>query len=78
VGLAYGRIKTQPPSSVTEIPAGTRSKTGLAVDIAPGYEWRLSPHFALGGQGDLVYLGIGEPLKNAFGYGLSAQFNWYW
>jgi hypothetical protein len=77
-GYAYGRIGVEPPSSVTEVPAVKESKGGLAVDIAPGYEWRLSERFALGAQGDIVYLGLGEPLENAFGYGLSAQFNWYW
>jgi hypothetical protein len=77
-GFAYGRIEVDPAASVTSIPAATESESGLAVDLAPGYEWRLSGRFAIGAQGDVVYLGLGDALENAFGYGVSAQFNWYW
>jgi hypothetical protein len=77
-GLAYGRVTVDPPPSVTSIPARGETRTGFALDFAPGYEWRIATRFALGAQGDVVYLGLGEPLKNAFGYGVSAQFNWYW
>ncbi|HET6347477.1 MAG TPA: outer membrane beta-barrel protein [Candidatus Krumholzibacteria bacterium] len=78
LGLAYGRVKQEPPPSVTNVPAVTESRTGVAFNFSPGYEWRVAPRLALGAQGDIVYLGLGDVLKNAFGYGLSAQFNWYW
>jgi Outer membrane protein beta-barrel domain len=77
-GFAYGRVAVEPPSSVTSVPATTDSESGLAFDFAPGYEFRLAQRFALGAQADVVYLGLGDVLENAFGYGLSAQFNWYW
>jgi len=77
-GLAYGRVSQEPPPSVTGVPAITEKKTGFAAEFAPGYEWRVARRLALGGQMDIVYLGIGTPLENAFGYGVSAQFNWYW
>jgi hypothetical protein len=77
-GLAYGRIETSPPSTVTTVPAASESDAGFAVNLAPGYEWRISRHFALGAQGDVVYLGLQDGLENAFGYGINAQFNWYW
>jgi hypothetical protein len=78
VGLAYGRVEVEPPPSVTSVPATTQSYTGFAVDFAPGFEFRMTQKFALGLQGDLVYLDLGEALEDVFGYGLSAQFNWYW
>jgi hypothetical protein len=77
-GLAYGRLEVDPPSSVTTIPASDDSETGFAALLAPGYEWRFTPRFALGAQGDVVYLGLGNALENGFGYGINAQFNWYW
>jgi hypothetical protein len=77
-GFAYGRIKVEPPPSVTSVPAGTQSYTGFAVDLAPGYEFRMTQRFALGAQGDVVYLALGDALEDVFGYGVSAQFNWYW
>jgi len=77
-GLAYGSVSVEPPPSVTGVPAGKDSKTGLAAELAPGYEWRVAERMALGAQGDIVYLGLGDELKNTFGYGISAQFNWYW
>ena len=77
-GLAYGHVSVEPPSSVTEVPASKETRTGFAANLAPGYEWRVAKRFALGFQGDIVYLGLGDPLDNAFGYGLNAQFNWYW
>jgi hypothetical protein len=77
-GLAYGRLQVAPPSQVTTIPAIDDNETGLAALLAPGYEWRFTQRFALGAQGDVVYLGLGNVLKNAFGYGVNAQFNWYW
>jgi hypothetical protein len=77
-GLAYGRVKVEPPPSVTTVASASDSETGFALDLAPGYEWRLSRRFAFGAQGDVVYLRLGDTFENAFGYGLSAQFNWYW
>ena len=77
-GLAYGSMTLDPPSSVTSVPERNESRRGFALDVAPGYEWRIARSLALGAQADIVYLGLGEPLENAFGYGLSAQFNWYW
>ena len=77
-GIAYGRIEVNPPPSVDSVAADAEADTGIAVSLAPGYEWRLTPKFALGAQGDIVYLGLGGALEDAFGYGLNAQFNWYW
>jgi hypothetical protein len=77
-GLAYGHVSIDPPPSVTDVEANEETRTGFAANIAPGYEWRVSNRLALGFQGDIVYLGLGDPLSNAFGYGLNAQFNWYW
>jgi hypothetical protein len=78
VGLAYGHVSVEPPPSVTDVPANKESRTGFAANIAPGYEWRVTQRMALGFQGDIVYLGLGDPVNDAFGYGLNAQFNWYW
>jgi hypothetical protein len=78
VGLAYGTVSQEPPPSVTDVPALKDTRSGLAVDFAPGYEWRVARRLALGFQGDVVYLGLGDELSNVFGYGLNAQFNWYW
>jgi hypothetical protein len=78
VGLAYGTESVEPPPSVTGVPSSKDSRSGVAVDFAPGYEWRVARRFALGFQGDIVYLGLGDELSNVFGYGLNAQFNWYW
>ncbi len=75
-GLAYGRVSIDPPPSVGE--SNEETRTGFAASIAPGYEWRVARRLALGFQGDIVYLGLGDPLDNAFGYGINAQFNWYW
>jgi hypothetical protein len=77
-GFAYGRVTQNPPSSVTNVPHLEESRQGFAAEVAPGYEWRVANRLALGAQGDIVYLGVGSPLNDAFGYGLSAQFNWYW
>ena len=77
-GLAYGSYEVAVPAGVTSIPPDEQSDTGIAVNFAPGYEWRLSKQFALGAQGDVVYLGIGGPYEDVFGYGINAQFNWYW
>ncbi len=77
-GLAYGRLQVAPPSNVTTISAIDDNETGFAALLAPGYEWRFTQRFALGAQGDVVYLGLGSVLENAFGYGVNAQFNWYW
>lgn len=77
-GLAYGEVSVEPPPSVTDVPADKETRTGFAANLAPGYEWRVSRRFALGAQGDIVYLGLGEPLHDVFGYGINAQFNWYW
>ena len=77
-GLAYGQVTVEPPPTVTEVVAGKKTRTGFAANIAPGYEWRVSKRLAIGLQGDIVYLGLGDPLHNAFGYGVNAQFNWYW
>jgi Outer membrane protein beta-barrel domain len=77
-GLAYGRIDVTPPPAVDFEPAGSQSETGIAVALAPGYEWRFTPHFALGAQGDVVYLALKDVAKNAYGYGVNAQFDWYW
>ena len=77
-GIAYGRVTQNPPPSVTDVPHLEENRTGLAIDVAPGYEWRVSKRLALGAQGDIVYLGVGDPLNDAFGYGINAQFNWYW
>jgi hypothetical protein len=76
-GLAYGTIDASPPASV-EAEAVSENDAGVAVVLAPGYEWRIASRFALGAQGDVVYLGLDAPLESAFGYGLNAQFNWYW
>lgn len=73
-GLAYGRVDVDGSGAVEE-PDG---ETGVAVLLAPGYEFRVTDHFALGAQGDLVYLGLSAPVENPFGYGLNVQFNWYW
>ena len=64
--------------SVTGVPSSKDTRSGFAVNFAPGYEWRVARRFALGFQGDVVYLGIDGDLSNVFGYGLNAQFNWYW
>jgi hypothetical protein len=77
-GLAYGTVSVEPPPSVTDVPSNKETREGLAVDVAPGYEWRVARRFALGFQGDIVYLGLGNELSNVFGYGMNAQFNWYW
>jgi len=77
-GLAYGKVDIDAPSGSGAAAAETGSKTGLAVLFAPGYEFRVTKHFALGAQGDIVYMGLSEPLDDAFGYGLNVQFNWYW
>jgi hypothetical protein len=77
-GLAYGSISQEPPASVTDVPHVKHTRTGLAIDFAPGYEWRVARRFALGFQGDVVYLGLDSDLSNLFGYGVNAQFNWYW
>ena len=78
VGLAYGSVSVEPPPSVTDVPSSKDTRSGLALDLAPGYEWRVARRFALGFQGDVVYLGLDSELSNVFGYGLNAQFNWYW
>jgi hypothetical protein len=77
-GLAYGHVSIAPPPAVTEVAATKETRTGFAANIAPGFEWRVAQRFALGLQGDIVYLGLGDPLNDAFGYGVNAQFNWYW
>jgi hypothetical protein len=77
-GLAYGRLQVAPPSNVTTVPAIDDNETGFAALLAPGFEWRFTQRFALGAQGDVVYLGLGNVLDDAFGYGVNAQFNWYW
>jgi hypothetical protein len=77
-GIAYGRIEVAPPPPVATVEAVSEADTGIAVALASGYEWRLTPIFALGAQGDIVYLGLDGSLKKTFGYGINAQFNWYW
>ena len=77
-GVAHGRIDVEPPANVPGVPEGGDSDTGFAMTLAPGYEWRVSRRLALGAQGDVVYLGLQDALKDAFGYGINAQFNWYW
>lgn len=78
-GLAYGRYQVTVPPGVTTVAPDLQSDTGISVSLAPGYEWRFATHFALGAQGDVVYLGIGGgPYEDVFGYGVNAQFNWYW
>jgi hypothetical protein len=77
-GLAYGQVSVEPPPSVNGVASSKDTRTGLALDLAPGYEWRVASRFALGFQGDFVYLGLDSELSNVFGYGLNAQFNWYW
>jgi hypothetical protein len=77
-GFAYGEVRVEPPASVTEVAPSKNSETGFAVNFSPGYEFRVARHLALGAQGDVVYLGLGGPLEDVFGYGINAQFNWYW
>ena len=71
-GLAYGSVEN------AELDPSRLSDTGIAVLFAPGYEWRITQRFALGAQGDIVYLGLHDGVEDAFGYGVNAQFNWYW
>jgi hypothetical protein len=77
-GLAYASVAVEPPPSVTDVPSSKDTRNGFALNFAPGYEWRVARRFALGFQGDVVYLGLDGDLSNVFGYGLNAQFNWYW
>jgi hypothetical protein len=46
---------------------------------AMGYEMRVTSRFALGAEGDVVYLGVsGEAIDTVFGYGIAVELNWYW
>ena len=79
VGVADGRVDVTPPSGVAFPVSGQTRDTGLAMIGAMGYEMRLTSRFALGAEGDVVYLGVsGEAIDTVFGYGIAVELNWYW
>ncbi len=79
VGVADGRVDVSPPSGVSFPVSGQTRDTGVAVLGALGYEMRLTSRFALGAEGDVVYLGVaGEAIDTVFGYGIAVELNWYW
>ena len=79
LGVADGRVDVSPPSGVSFPVSGETRDTGLAMLGALGYEMRLTSRFALGVEGDVVYLGVeGESIDTVFGYGLAVELNWYW
>jgi len=79
VGVADGRVDVSPPSGVSFPVSGQTQDTGLAIIGALGYETRLTSTFALGAEGDVVYLGVGgEAIDTVFGYGIAVELNWYW
>jgi hypothetical protein len=79
VGVADGRVEVSPPAGVSFPVSGRTQDTGVAVIGALGYEARLTSRFALGGEGDVVYLGVdGDAIDTVFGYGIAVELNWYW
>lgn len=79
VGVGGGKADVTPPPSVDFPVSGTWTATGMSILGAMGYEVGLTPHMSLGGEIDAVYVGIDTtPFSNVFGYGLTAQLNWYW
>jgi len=54
-------------------------ESGFSLLGAIGYEWRLTPKFALGPKMEYVYLGIdGDIVDSANFISLAAQLSWYW
>lgn len=54
-------------------------ENGLGLLVATGYEFRLTPKFALAPQVEFVGLGIDEEVVDSVSYwGLTAQMNWWW
>ncbi len=79
VGVGGGHAEIDPPPSVDFPVSGTASDSGVSALAAMGYEAGLTPHLSLGGAAHVVYVGIdADPFDDVFGYGLTAQFNWYW
>jgi opacity protein-like surface antigen len=79
VGVGQGRATVTPAPSVDFPVSGGMDDTGVALMAAAGYEFQLTPHLALGAAAHVVYVAIDEaPFDDATGYGLTAQFNWYW
>lgn len=74
VGLAFSSIESRGAGIRV-----TNEEQGFAVIGALGYEWRVTPSFALGPQIEYDYLHIDGDYVNRGGYtSLSLQLNWYW
>jgi len=76
-GLGAGKLNLD---SESESAVLVETKGGFTVLGAMGWETYFTPHFALGADGTVTYTaaeiyGISNKM---FGYGLAAQFNWYW
>ena len=80
VGWGEGRVEITPPPSVVDFPvSGEANASGLSLLGAMGYEFGVTPRLALGGAVHAVYLAIdADHFENVFGYGFTAQLNWYW
>jgi hypothetical protein len=55
------------------------TELGLGLLGAVGYEWRITPKFAIGPQAQWAYMDIeGDGLESADFVSLTAQATWYW
>lgn len=79
MGVGGGTAEVTPPPSVDFPVSGKSTSTGVSILGAMGYETGLTPHMSLGGAVHAVYVGLDAiPFDKVFGYGLTAQLNWYW
>ena len=73
LGLGGGRAEIGAPT------VEKSTATGMSILGAMGYEFGLTPHMALGGAIDAVYIGMDAVVfDQVFGYGFAVQLNWYW
>ena len=79
LGVGGGRVDVTPPPANDFPVSGTWSATGISVLGAMGYEVGVTGHMAVGGAIHAVYIGVDSgPFDNVFGYGFTAQLDWYW
>lgn len=77
-GLAVGHLNALPPAG-SSFPETAERDTGIAALAAMGYEFRITEEFALGAEGDFVYMGVSSgAIDTVIGYDVNAQLNWYW
>jgi hypothetical protein len=74
VGVATGRAEISDGNITFD-----ETETGLGLLGAVGYEWRLTPKFALGPQVQYAFLNIeGDGTDHVDFLSLTAQLTWYW